>query len=355
MATNENTEASRDQPQDQQADPNPLRSLGDAMQEFRRRFDEIAEAQERPSEGEEKGQEEQIKDDQPLEYVKEGDEDANDTQALGAAPEEHVEKLNDLQIADEEKEAERDVEMDFDDDEQVKNEAGSSNQMKQIDTDAKAPEADEGQPDAMNVDEKTEERIKEEQDEDMLASDSEEKEEIDQAAELKLMEWTTSGEKRDSKDVWKIYESMTRDLSFGLCEQLRLILEPTLATRLKGDYRTGKRLNMKKIIPYIASEFTKDKIWLRRTRPSKREYQVLLALDDSKSMSDVHTIHLAFQSLALISKALTTLEVGSIAISKFGKSMDILHSFEDGIFTDDEGAKVLDSFTFAQTETNGEY
>ncbi|TIC06692.1 midasin [Wallemia mellicola] len=352
MATNENTEASRDQPQDQQADPNPLRSLGDAMQEFRRRFDEIAEAQERPSEGQEKGQEEQIKDDQPLEYVKEGDEDANDTQALGAAPEEHVEKLNDLQIADEEKEAERDAEMDFDDDEQVKNEAGSSNQMKQIDTDAKAPEADEGQPDAMNVDEKTEERIKEEQDEDMLASDSEEKEEIDQAAELKLMEWTTSGEKRDSKDVWKIYESMTRDLSFGLCEQLRLILEPTLATRLKGDYRTGKRLNMKKIIPYIASEFTKDKIWLRRTRPSKREYQVLLALDDSKSMSDVHTIHLAFQSLALISKALTTLEVGSIAISKFGKSMDILHSFEDGIFTDDEGAKVLDSFTFAQTETN---
>lgn len=354
MATNENTEASRDQPQDQQVDPNPLRSLGDAMQEFRRRFDEIAEAQDRTSDGDEKGAEEQIKDDQPLEYVKEGDEDANDTQALGAAPDEHVEKLNDLQIADENKEAEQDAEMDFDDD-QVKNEAGSSNQLKQMDTDANAPETEEGQPDAMNVDEKSEERVKQEEEEQLMESDTEEKEqEMDQAAEWKLMEWTTSGEKRDSKDVWKIYESMTRDLSFGLCEQLRLILEPTLATRLKGDYRTGKRLNMKKIIPYIASEFTKDKIWLRRTRPSKREYQVLLALDDSKSMSDVHTIHLAFQSLALISKALTTLEVGSIAISKFGRSMDVLHSFEDGVFTDDEGAKVLDSFTFAQTETNGE-
>lgn len=354
MATNENTEASRDQPQDQQVDPNPLRSLGDAMQEFRRRFDEIAEAQERPSEGDEKGAEEQIKDDQPLEYVKEGDEDANDTQALGAAPDEHVEKLNDLQIADENKEAEQDAEMDFDDD-HMNNEAGSSNQMKQIDTDANAPETEEGQPDAMNIDEETEERLKQEEEEKILESDTEEKEqEMDQAAELKVMEWTTGGEKRDSKDVWKIYESMTRDLSFGLCEQLRLILEPTLATRLKGDYRTGKRLNMKKIIPYIASEFTKDKIWLRRTRPSKREYQVLLAVDDSKSMSDVHTIHLAFQSLALISKALTTLEVGSIAISKFGKSMDVLHSFEDGVFTDDEGAKVLDSFTFAQTETNSE-
>jgi hypothetical protein len=43
---------------------------------------------------------------------------------------------------------------------------------------------------------------------------------------------------------------------------------------MKGDYRTGKRLNMKKIIPYIASQFKKDKIWLRRSKPAKREYQV---------------------------------------------------------------------------------
>ena len=32
---------------------------------------------------------------------------------------------------------------------------------------------------------------------------------------------------------------------------------------------------MKKVIPYIASQFQKDKIWLRRTKPSAREYQVL--------------------------------------------------------------------------------
>lgn len=29
---------------------------------------------------------------------------------------------------------------------------------------------------------------------------------------------------------------------------------------------------MKKIIPYVASNFRKDKIWLRRNEPSKRTY-----------------------------------------------------------------------------------
>lgn len=46
---------------------------------------------------------------------------------------------------------------------------------------------------------------------------------------------------------------------------------------------------MRKVIPYIASQFRKDKIWLRRTKPSKRQYQICLAIDDSSSMVDNHT------------------------------------------------------------------
>jgi midasin len=52
----------------------------------------------------------------------------------------------------------------------------------------------------------------------------------------------------------------------------------------RGDYKTGKKLNLKKIIPFIASNFRKDKIWLRRTEPSERNYLIMLALDDTKSM-----------------------------------------------------------------------
>lgn len=46
---------------------------------------------------------------------------------------------------------------------------------------------------------------------------------------------------------------------------------------------------MRKVIPYIASQFRKDKIWLRRTKPSKRDYQICLAVDDSSSMVDNHS------------------------------------------------------------------
>ncbi|KAI9615703.1 hypothetical protein H4Q26_011340 [Puccinia striiformis f. sp. tritici PST-130] len=95
-----------------------------------------------------------------------------------------------------------------------------------------------------------------------------------------------------------------------LTEQLRLILEPTTATCLQGDYRTGKRLNMRKLVPYIASDYTKDRIWLRRTKPAQRDYKILLAVDDSRSMADSRCADLAFQTLALVTSALSKLEVG---------------------------------------------
>ena len=63
-------------------------------------------------------------------------------------------------------------------------------------------------------------------------------------------------------------------LASELTEQLRLLLEPTKASKLAGDYRTGKRISMRKVVAYVASHFRKDKIWLRRTRPDKRQYQV---------------------------------------------------------------------------------
>lgn len=65
-------------------------------------------------------------------------------------------------------------------------------------------------------------------------------------------------------------------LAGELTEQLRLLLEPSKASRLAGDYRSGKRISMRKVVAYIASHFRKDKIWLRRTRPDKRQYQVSL-------------------------------------------------------------------------------
>uniref|UniRef100_A0A8C4E441 Midasin n=1 Tax=Dicentrarchus labrax TaxID=13489 RepID=A0A8C4E441_DICLA len=150
--------------------------------------------------------------------------------------------------------------------------------------------------------------------------------------------------------MWHQYQNLTSTLSQQLCEQLRLILEPTQAAKLKGDYRTGKRLNMRKVIPYIASQFRKDKIWLRRTKPSKREYQICLAVDDSSSMVDNHSKQLAFESLSVIINALTLLEVGQVSVCSFGEQVQLLHPFQQQ-FNDESGARILRLCQFQQKKT----
>jgi midasin (ATPase involved in ribosome maturation) len=151
--------------------------------------------------------------------------------------------------------------------------------------------------------------------------------------------------------LWNELVLQMNSLSFSLCEQLRLILEPTVATKYKGDYRTGKRLNMRKLIPYIASNYKKDKIWLRRTKPSKRTYQIMLSIDDSKSMKESGCDALAFQSVALISKALTQLEAGEISVVGFGQDSSLIHDFSNP-FTDDSGVNVVQNLKFDQDKTD---
>lgn len=43
---------------------------------------------------------------------------------------------------------------------------------------------------------------------------------------------------------------------------------------------------MRRLIAYIASDYRKDRIWLRRTKKAQRNYQILIAVDDSASMHD---------------------------------------------------------------------
>lgn len=180
-------------------------------------------------------------------------------------------------------------------------------------------------------------------------------EELRREMELQLEAWqrqTLGSQEEESAAaaMWHQYQALTSPLSQELCEQLRLILEPTQAAKLKGDFRTGKRLNMRKVIPYIASQFRKDKIWLRRTKPSKRNYQICLAVDDSSSMVDNHTKQLAFESVSVIVNGLTLLEVGQVSVCSFGESVQLLHPFHQQ-FNDQSGAKILRLCQFQQKKT----
>ena len=155
----------------------------------------------------------------------------------------------------------------------------------------------------------------------------------------------------EARSLWIHHEGHTRELSIALTEQLRLILAPTQATKMRGDFRTGKRLNIKRIIPYIASQYKRDKIWMRRSIPSKRNYQIMLAVDDSKSMGESGSGKLAFETLALVAKSLSMLEVGEICIVGFGNEVHVAHAFEKP-FSSEAGAEILQRFSFQQDKTN---
>ncbi|TFK40741.1 midasin nuclear AAA ATPase [Crucibulum laeve] len=333
---------------EQQSSTNPLRSLGDALKEVRQRFDEVlnAEPTDVPRENlGEAGAQSQV------EYLQPDDAD-HDMQALGPAGEEQVAKLDQLKLIDDDILGDTTTAMDIDMPmETEKHEKPSAQQPVQDIPTASHPGEDVEGAILQNAVPLTEgQSVLPNQH--ILKADAEMLNE-DENVELELREWQAADFPDERAErIWRLYESLTHDLAYALCEQLRLILEPTLATRLKGDYRTGKRLNMKKIISYIASDYTKDKIWLRRTKPSQREYQVLIAIDDSRSMAESHSIHLAYETLALISKSLSRLEAGDVAIAKFGETIDMLHEFDEGPFTDQAGTKVINAFTFKQKATN---
>ncbi|KAF9533063.1 hypothetical protein CPB83DRAFT_903057 [Crepidotus variabilis] len=325
--------------------PNPLRSLGDTLQQIRQQFDEILNSRNEDVTTERIGDTSLPS---QLEYLQPEDQD-HDMQALGPSGEEQVAKLEQLNLIDDELQAEEQV-APMEVDEQIAN----NEPLKARSEDATRSEEETIPMDSSEAGESVlrQSKILD----NVTASDGElagYEEPGDSRVEAKLRDWRSADyPEKGAEQLWRLYESMTHDLAYTLCEQLRLILQPTLASRLKGDYRTGKRLNMKKVIAYIASDYTKDKIWLRRTKPSQREYQVLISIDDSRSMAESHSIHLAYQTLALIAKSLTRLESGDVAIAKFGEAVDLLRGFDQGPFNESAGAQLLSAFRFNQKATN---
>lgn len=158
----------------------------------------------------------------------------------------------------------------------------------------------------------------------------------------------------DAAQLWNQCSTTTHQFSLVLTEQLRLILSPTTATKLRGDYRTGKRLNIKRIIPYIASNYKRDKIWMRRSVASKRNYQIMIAVDDSKSMSESGADVLAFETLALLTKSLSMLEAGELCVVGFGDQahVRVAHPFGTPFSPAESGPNVFRAFGFDQRGTN---
>lgn len=340
----ENNEASREEAKE------AFKQLGDSMKEYHKRRKEIQEASQRENQEETMDNANERPDE--FEHV-DGANTETDTQALGMANQEQIFPIDqDKAIDDDEEPQAEDQDVDMVDGkpeaekeyaQPEENDAGEDNEN------ATATGAIIGErKDDLERGNLLAEDILQNKGEDDLEPFLDE---VDEETHQQDDFVEPCRDLDESRTLWHKSELATSELSARLSEQLRLILEPTLATKLQGDYKTGKRLNMKRIIPYIASQFRKDKIWLRRTKPSKRQYQIMIALDDSKSMSESKCVKLAFDSLCLVSKTLTQLESGGLSIVKFGDSVKEVHPFGEQ-FSAEAGAKAFQWFGFQETKTD---
>ncbi|MCJ1436355.1 hypothetical protein MMC27_005734 [Xylographa pallens] len=327
-----------------------FRKLGDALEKWHRQRKRIN----RASDNDDSSQPAPMEIDgaeQNFEHLPDEDAEA-DTQALGAATEDQAHAL-DRRALDAEM---QDQHTDFLPDEALVENLNDEDQAMEDVNRAMSdpPDQDQFLRSSTAIGTKASQQDSRSQEHDNEAQNEQDIEELDNdlsTVHLATEAGTLSRSPDEARRLWSHYEGLTRDLAFTLTEQLRLILAPTLATKMRGDFRTGKRLNIKRIIPYIASQYKRDKIWMRRSIPSKRNYQIMLAVDDSRSMGESGSGQLAFETLALVSKSLSMLEVGQICIVGFGNDVHVAHEF-DQTFSSEAGVQVFQQFTFQQTNTN---
>ncbi|KAI6712893.1 hypothetical protein JHW43_004547 [Diplocarpon mali] len=348
---------SRDETEDS-ASAQPFKKLGDALESWHRQQSKIRNPDEKKDQ-EQDGNEGMDVDQETCEFQHLQDENAEaDAQALGTAAEEQAKALDESMAIDEESK-ELPEEFQPDEVEQDDLEHGGMNiEEAATPKEQKPSDAYEGRAGAMIKQANAE--LDSALDASAQMQDLEDEDDGDEAAVSHVDRSLSSTHLDDSlsptcaadaRAQWMHYESVTRSLSLSLTEQLRLILAPTLATKMRGDFRTGKRLNIKRIIPYIASQYKRDKIWMRRSVPSKRSYQIMLAVDDSKSMRESGSGTLALETLVMVSKSLSMLEAGQISVVGFGSQVQVAHDFETP-FSADAGPKLLAQFSFRQERTD---
>lgn len=172
---------------------------------------------------------------------------------------------------------------------------------------------------------------------------------LENIVELMKLVSGSEGARKGNPEIWNRLEQVLRDHAVLLSEELRSILKPTKIAGLKGDYRTGKRLNMRKVISFIASNYRKDKIWLRRAEPTQKDYQIHLAIDDSLSMKEKNVGFFALEALTTLMIALDKIEVGEICVSAIRNGMHVVHPFEKQLMLS-AGPELVSHFDFSYSD-----
>ncbi|KAG8629056.1 hypothetical protein KVT40_002921 [Elsinoe batatas] len=346
-----------DQEQPMTAAEESFKKLGDAMEKwYKQRQRQIQDAQKREKDAEKKKAPDAEMEDVDFEHLSD-EEDEGDTQALGAAREDEATAIDEeagTAVNDQERTdqfTKDDQEQDRADNQDIEMHDADLEQQDQVDTspakdERKAFVGEYREPSSNNRDREASTTPSEPDPEPPV-------EESDQptSSHLPSTDLSPPIDHPTALSTWQTHLSRTLPHSLHLQEQLRLILHPTSTSKLRGDFGTGKRLNIKRIIPYIASNYKRDKIWLRRSVPSKREYQIVIALDDSGSMAESGAGEMALDTVAMVGRALGVLEAGELSVVGFGKEVKVPVSFGEGL-TVDKGAEVVRELRFGQAGTD---
>lgn len=345
---------------EESAKSDPFRKLGDALEKWHRQNADIMDAKQ--DDNAEQKADEKVDTEQGRQEFQhlQNDEAAPDTQAMGTADEEEAQPIDESMAIDDdgEKDDPTSHRMEEDADDEVKESADKMDLGESGETrEAEAKEPDDGRTGVQTRQgnfnrEETPSEPDNGVTEDADLDDGPIEETSEQLSTTHI--WDEPRGLRDYGEClqqWSEFQTKSHALSLNLTSQLRLILTPSQSTKLSGSFRTGKRLNIKRIIPYIASSYKRDKIWMRRAIPTKRTYQILLCVDDSKSMGESSSGSLAMESLVMVSRSLTMLEAGQVGVVGFGGDVFTAHELTDP-FASDAGAKVLQKFTFAQDRTD---
>lgn len=341
---------------DDSAQSQPFKKLGDALERWYRQNQDIKDAMDENQEARQQDDSDMAQ--KELQHLQ-NDDDAPDAQALGTAAEDEVQPIDESMAIDEDKR---------DDQSKLMPQQDGDNDNMDIDDEAEGVDQDESKDKDMPERDESRSGVatrrgafnRERSMSPSRENQMEEPEDHTVEETSTQLDSTHLGDPdrplrdyQQALEAWTALQTKTHPLSLALTSQLRLILTPSQSTKLSGSYRTGKRLNIKKIIPYIASSYKRDKIWMRRAVPTKRTYQILLCVDDSQSMGHTTAGAMALESLVMVSRALAMLEAGQVGVLGFGADVFTAHELAAPLLSShDAGARVLQNFTFAQDRTD---
>ena len=147
-------------------------------------------------------------------------------------------------------------------------------------------------------------------------------------------------------------EHRASKLASELSEKLLAVLEPTKRGRLEGFFKTGKRVSMRRVLSWIASDYRRDKFWLRRTKPSHRDYKVVICLDNTLSMKNNGVGELSLVCVSAISQSLQLLEVGKVGVMSFGTQVKEICPLEEAQGSVSTVRELMKDFHFNEESTN---